>query len=586
MEMRDWQQRHFEAFIQAIERGETAFNLEATMGSGKSHLASVLGNHMIQNHGHDFVIAVVPWDSVRGDENSGMVKAFDSHGLRVRVNLFISGNRARQPSPRSTVFVVTYQAIASQEVVELVREWKSRGLRFTIVFDEVHHTSVTGGQWGEYASILDELADMTITMSGTYFRTDGQPIRFLEYDDSGRPKLSCPGYTYSEAVRDGVCRPVAFRYIDPELECHDKKNGEETHVLSSVQATDRRFATIKKEVLDPQGECVREVIEAAHSFMDDLRRKFPDAGFLFTCSPSGAKNEDKYVHQITAKVKEITQEEVIEVVSSDRNAAGKLERFRCGRVPYLVAINKVSEGVDIPRLRGVGMVRYTDSEMLFRQIVGRSLRITEDEDGTAACIFLPKFQSMYGFAMNMYGEAVAGIRDLRCPECGQYPCVCPCLRCGETPCVCEGPPPGPDRNDDFVVLNINATAGGGSVGCDDVHESSIAIAERVKQQHITHRHCNAVQLGHALQVAKEIGIGADALVVSPLAELARIRRNVQRLMGHIVVRMFNGDWKAAWVELMLKRHGIDWKTACVTWPNDRLDSFRKDLETILREGRR
>lgn len=581
--MRSWQKQTFDAFLAAIERAEKTFNFEATMGAGKSHMASILGNHLIDKCGHDFAIVVVPWDSIRGDEDSGMVRAFDFHGLRVRVNLFIPGHVARQPSPSRTAFVVTYQAITSQQVVELVREWKSRGLKFTVIFDEVHHTSVTGGQWGEYANLLHEMADMTVTMSGTYFRTDCQRIRFLEYDDLDRPKLSCPGYTYSQAVGDGVCRPVAFRYIDPRLECHDKKNGEETHVLSEIDATDRRFSTIRREILDPQGECTRELIESVHAFMDGLRRKFPDAGFLFTCSPSGARNEDRYVHQVTAKVREITREDVIEVVSSDPNAAGKLERFRCGRMPYLVAINKVSEGVDIPRIRGVGMLRYTDSEMLFRQIVGRSLRMTDDEDGTAACAFLPKFQAMYGFAMNMYGESIAGIRDLRCPDCGQYPCVCSCIRCGVNPCECVREPRLP-KDDDFVVLNVSPTAGGGSVGCDDVYETSIAIAERVKSQHLTHRHCNAVQLGHFLQVAGEIENPGPAVCSSPLNELARITRNVQRLMGQIVRRRFDGDWKAAWVELMIKRHGVDWKTACVTWPNQRLDSFRKELETILKEG--
>lgn len=583
MKMREWQDEHYRAFLETIEKGLKVFSLEATMGAGKSYLASVLGSEMVENHGHDFVVVVVPWDSIRGDEESGMVRAFDFRGLRVRVNLFIPGHIARQPSPSRTAFVLTYQAITSQQVVELLREWKSRGLKFTVIFDEVHHTSATGGQWGEYAHMLHKMAEMTITMSGTYFRTDGQRIRFLEYDDLDRPKLSCPGYTYSRAVSDGVCRPVAFRYIDPVLECHDSKNGEETHVLSSVPATDRRFSTIRREVLDPQGECVRQLIEEVHSFMCGLRRKFPDAGFLFTCSPSGAKNEDRYVHQVTAKVKEITQEDVIEVVSSDPNAAGKLERFRCGSVPYLVAINKVSEGVDIPRIRGVGMLRYTDSEMLFRQIVGRSLRMTDDEDGTAACVFLPKFQAMYGFAMNMYGEAMAGMRDLRCPDCGQYPCVCPCVRCGQSPCVCITQPPGP-REEDFFVLNVSPTAGGGSVGADDVHESSIAIAERVKESYLTHRHCNAVQLGHFFQVAGELNKSADVTPASPLAELNKIKRNVQRLMGHIVVKRFDGDWQAAWVALMIRRHGVDWKTACVTWTNERLDSFRKELETILKEG--
>lgn len=584
MEMRDWQKRHFRAFVEALERGEDQFNLEACMGAGKSHMASILGNHMIENHGHDFVVVVVPWDSIRGNEYSGMVRAFDAHGLRVRVDLFLRGHVAKQPSPHRTAFVITYQAITSQQVVELFREWKNRGLKFTVIFDEIHHTSTSGGQWGEFANTLHDIADMTITMSGTYFRTDGQPIRFLDYDDNGRPKLSCPGYTYAEAVRDGVCRPVTFRYIDPQLECHDAQNGEEMHVLSSVAATDRRFSTIKREILDPQGECVRELIESVHVFMDGLRCKFPDAGFLFTCSPSGAKNEDRYVHQITAKVKEITREEVVEVVSSDPNAPAKLERFRCGRMPYLVAINKVSEGVDIPRIRGGGVLRYTDSEMLLRQFVGRALRMTDDEDGTAACIFMPKFQVMYEFAINMYGEAVSGIRDLRCPDCGQYPCVCPCVRCGASPCECASNAHSQPRGEDFVVLNIDPTAGGGSVGSDDVHETSIAIAERVKSQYIAHRHCNAVQLGHVLQVAGELHQPAIGSAMTPLGELARIRRNVQRLMGHIVARLFGGDWKAAWVELMIKRHGTDWKTACVTWPNDRLDAFRKELECILREG--
>ena len=42
--------------------------------------------------------------------------------------------------------------------------------------------------------------------------------------------------------------------------------------------------------------------------------------------------------------------------------------------PYLVAVNMVSEGCDIPRLRAVAFCRYTTSEMLFRQIVGASKR--------------------------------------------------------------------------------------------------------------------------------------------------------------------------------------------------------------------
>jgi hypothetical protein len=93
-----------------------------------------------------------------------------------------------------------------------------------------------------------------------------------------------------------------------------------------------------------------------------------------------------------------------------------------------------------------------------------------------------------------------------------------------------------------------------------------------------------VQLGHVLQVAGQLTNDAKQAKESPLSELQKIRRNVMRLMGMIVTRAFNGNWSAAWVELMIKRHGVDWKTACVTWPNERLDRFRMELETFLREG--
>jgi superfamily II DNA or RNA helicase len=581
---RKWQDRHFQAFLEVVGKGKKVFSLEATMGAGKSHMAAMLGTEMIDNHGHDFVLVVVPWDSIRGNEFSGMMKAFDFGCDHVRDSLFLSGNRVHQPLPRRTAFVVTYQAVCNQSVVDLLREWKKKKAKFTVIFDEVHHTSTNGGQWGEYAAAIHDLADMTVTMSGTYFRTDGQKIRFLEYDDNGRPVLSCAGYTYSEAVADEVCRPVTFRYVDPVCRCHDKKKGDESHTLSAVDSNDRRFGAIRAEVLDPQGECVRELISQSHGFMDGIRRKFPDAGFLFTCPP-GVSNEDRYVHQITAKVREITREDVVEVVSSDRDAAGKLEYFRRGTVPYLVAINKVSEGVDIPRLRGVGMLRYTDSEMLFRQVVGRALRMTDHEDGTAAGVFMPKFRRMYEFAVNMYGEAMTGIRDLQCPQCGQYPCVCPCLACHESPCVCPPRNCLPPDSNEFSVLDVEVQAGGGSVGNDDVLEASIALAERVKADHISHRHNNVVQLAHAIQVARAMSSeAAGGGKVGGMARLEQLNRRVHWLMNRIVPRYFGGSFDAAWVAVLHKRHNTDWKTAKVTWSNQQIEGFVLELETILKEG--
>ncbi len=604
MKLREWQQRHYDAFVRDIEQGKSKFCLEAVMGGGKSYLAATLGKHLLDKEGYDFIICVVPWDSIRGHELNGMIKDFDSVNVFTRDSLFISNRVIRQPDPRKTAFIVTYQAISDEVVVELLKYWAiERQMKFAVIFDEVHHTSAAGGQWGYFAEQVHNLASFTITMSGTYFRTDQQKIRFIEYNDAGRPILSCPGYTYAEAIKDGVCRPVTFDYNDPEIRGFHDEAGEETHQLSDVDFRNERFGQIKKDVLSAGGECARQLIIDAHKFMDGLRRKFPDAGMLFTCAPSGSKNEDRYVHQITQLVKQITKQEVIEVVSSDKNAAGKLERFRVGRAPYLVAINKVAEGANIPRLRGVTMLRYTESEMLFRQIVGRALRMTDNEDGTAACVFMPKFSLMYQFALNMYGESLAGLQEKLCKECGEYPCICPCEHCNEYPCVCvcsvcnqkpcecDCKVCGRHRRQcvcpgKFIVTEVLPSGGGGSVGADDVYEDSIALAEQIKKRHIAHQHSNTVQLAHVIQEGIEL-VRRDELHKSaansetPLDTINRISRRVLNLIGKIAHKHFSGDFQKTWFEMIIRPHGTDWKTAAVTWHSDRLEAFANQLEQFL-----
>lgn len=609
MKLREWQQRHYDAFIGALHRGENKFCLEAVMGGGKSYLAAVLGEHLLNKENFDFILCVVPWDTIRGHELNGMTKDFDSVNVLTRDTLFICRRIVKQPDPRKCAFIVTYQAISDEIVIELLKHWTiERGLKFAVIFDEVHHTSASGGQWGHFAEQIHTLASFTITMSGTYFRTDQQRIRFLDYDDAGRPILSCPGYTLTQAIRDGVCRPVTFDYNDPEIRGYHDEAGEETHFLSCVEPRDERFRHIKKDVLSAKGECARQIILDAHKFMDGLRRKFPDAGMLFTCAPSGSKNEDRYVHQVTELIKQLTKEPVIEVLSSDKNSAGKLEQFRVGRMPYLVAINKVAEGANIPRIRGVTMLRYTESEMLFRQIVGRALRMTANEDGTAACVFMPKFATMYQFALNMYGESLAGIQDRLCSECEQYPCICPCGICHEYPCVCVCPicncKPcecdckvcGRHRRQcvcpgKFVVTEVLPSGGGGSVGADDVFEDSIALAEQIKRRHIAHQHSNTVQLAHVIQESMEI-VRRDEWQKqepkdsTPLEVINRISRRVLNLIAKIAHKHFAGDFQKTWFEMIIRPYGTDWKTAAVTWHSDRLEAFANQLEQFLARGAR
>ena len=587
-DLRKWQRNFLADYKNRRNRGERLLNYEATTGAGKSVFCSELGYDMLTEDKLDFVLQVMPWDSIRGGEFSGMTKAYDECGIKTSHSLFVGGARiVAQPSPSRVAFLIMYQSASRPDVLELLDLWKKRGKRFGVIFDEIHHTSSEGGTWGDFAEQISDRAEVTVTVSATYFRTDRTKIRFLKYGPDDKPILSHSPYTYPEAIRDRVVRPVAFSYEDPRLECEDEaRGGGVTYSLSELSGI--RLEKAKREVLSPDSESVRRVISEVHRHTCDMRRKFPDAAALFTCQPSGGRDEERFVYRVAALVKSITREPVVTVVSSDPKSSGMLEAFRGGNAPYLVAINKVSEGVDVPRLRCVGMLRYLSSEMLFRQIVGRALRYTSEEDGTAAMVVLPKFPVMYQYALNIHNESLEGIRSLECDRCGEHPCVCPCEGCGNNPCECPEVfrcnASTPKR---FEVLGIESEHGGGSVGADDVAVRSIEIAKRIKTGDVSHRHTNEVQLAHAIEMAARMSaeVSADSATnPKPLEELGKVTRSVHSLMNRIVPRFFGNDFARAWQTLFTNRYGVDFKEARLTWRTEMLSEFEQVLRSIIREG--
>lgn len=591
MKLREWQKNVLEAFVERRNKNKhNTFVFEACPGAGKSHMASELAWQMVNDDDQsiDLVIVVVPWNSIRGDETAGMIKAFDTRGLRIRDRLMLRGARiVQQPVPSAfDAIITTYAEAMTQEGVETIQLWRSKGLRIAFVFDEIHHASQLNGQWGSFAEEAHESSAMTIVMSGTYFRTDQHPIKFVEYDADGRPITHCPPYRYAQGVADRVVRPVAFRYFDAELKCIDEREGLETHSISSIAENDRRFGAVMREVFHPEGDVMRHMIHKIDEHLTQTRRVFCNAGALITCRPGRDGNsEDKHVKQIAQKVRQYTGEDAVIVTHADKNAQGKISAFRNGTSRYLIAVNMITEGVDIPRLRAVGFMRYVSSEMMFRQIVGRVLRMTEHEDGTAAMGFMPKFDVMERFALNMEGEAIEGMRDLRCEKCFQYPCVCTCEECGQRPCVCVGPPPPhPPPRPDFDVLEAIVKDAGGSVSEDQVTEAWVTIAKAVQQRSPHHAHSNTVQLAHALQLgfpmqSADTHKGEDS--DTPLMRLNAARKRVNRLINKLAGKVYGGDFKDCWVQEVMKPTGKDWNTIKNTWTSHELEQLANRLEERL-----
>jgi hypothetical protein len=61
----------------------------------------------------------------------------------------------------------------------------------------------------------------------------------------------------------------------------------------------------------------------------------------------------------------------------DPNAQGIIEKFKNENAPWIISIGMISEGTDIPRLQVCCHLSNVRTELYFRQVLGRILRITD-----------------------------------------------------------------------------------------------------------------------------------------------------------------------------------------------------------------
>ena len=77
------------------------------------------------------------------------------------------------------------------------------------------------------------------------------------------------------------------------------------------------------------------------------------------------------------------------MLHQEPRAAAKLAAFTHSRDPWIVAVNMVSEGVDIPRLRVGVYATAAKTPLVFRQIVGRFVRTMPGRPLEPSWLYIP-----------------------------------------------------------------------------------------------------------------------------------------------------------------------------------------------------
>jgi superfamily II DNA or RNA helicase len=160
--------------------------------------------------------------------------------------------------------------------------------------------------------------------------------------------------------------------------------------------TKDQIAQAWRTALDPAGEWVSRVLEAADKRLTEVRRGMPDAAGLVIAG------DHADARAYASLLRGLTGQRPVVVLSDDPAATRKIAAFADSAERWMVAVRMVSEGVDIPRL-AVGVYATSVSTALyFAQAVGRFVRARKR--GETASVFLPSVPVLLGFAAELETE--------------------------------------------------------------------------------------------------------------------------------------------------------------------------------------
>lgn len=383
--LRGWQRRALVRYLTAKPRD---FLLVATPGAGKTAFALRIAAELLGDRSIEAITVVVPTEHLKNQWAAAA--AADGIALDPKFR-----NTAAQTSAEYDGIVVTYAQVASHPTRHRVR---TEGRRTLVIFDEIHH----GGDarsWGE--AILEAFGDATrrLALTGTPFRSDDAAIPFVRYEPDADGLLRSQAdhtYGYTEALADGVVRPVVFLAYSGEARWRDSA-GEEYAARLGEPLSAEHTARAWRTALDPAGEWMPAVISAADTRLRQLRDGgMPDAGGMVIAS------DQKAARAYAVLLERITGEAPTVVLSDDPGSSDRIAHFSAGTSRWLVAVRMVSEGVDVPRLAVGVYATSASTPLFFAQAIGRFVR--SRRPGETASVFLPSVPSLLLLASELEAQ--------------------------------------------------------------------------------------------------------------------------------------------------------------------------------------
>jgi superfamily II DNA or RNA helicase len=375
MKLRNWQAECIDLALEKYTSGKNHFLALATPGAGKTIMASVLANELINRGLIEIVICFSPSSVVCVDFSQELENVigekFDG----------LLGSKGQS---------LTYQTLLHLDADFWMLFQK---YRVFVIFDEIHHCCGSKVEnataWGEQILVnIKNKAKFTLAMTGTPWRSDTAPIVLADYL-SPNNKIQCDFvYGLSEAIRDEVCRRPQIVAIDND-DISLSESGE-TKSFSSFKDLLSQSAFPYQEIIQNE-QLLLHVLQQANEKLDKLRCCNPSAGGLIVAASVAHAN------QILDLLTERLNEAATIITYQEDEPTKLIHQYKKSCSKWAVSVGMISEGTNIPRLQVTCHLTRIKTEMHFRQILGRNLRVT-DAINQEAFLYMPAEPKLVEYA--------------------------------------------------------------------------------------------------------------------------------------------------------------------------------------------
>ena len=345
LHLRDYQDEAVSALWSDLTRHRRALLVLAT-GLGKTVVGGeIIGRYLRDNPDRDVLVVAHTKDLV-----SQLERALWRHLPKRVTTQVLTGDD--KPVALSGVTCAT----VASALGAVLRGWRP-GL---VMVDETHHV----GEDGTFNTLLEELA------ASLQFGVTATPWRGDKYDIESRFGAASYKLGIEEGMTRGHLAAVDYRLYVDNIDW-DVVRAASEHRYSIKELNTRLFLTQRDEAV------VDALIDAWHTTVTPR-------GIVFCQTIAHCER----MEQLLRSIPEWKTAAALHAGMPKRERQQRLLDFRSGRIPILIAVDILNEGVDVPDVNILAFARVTHSRRIFVQQLGRGLRLREGKDKVLALDFV------------------------------------------------------------------------------------------------------------------------------------------------------------------------------------------------------